>query len=234
MTLRQTWHENTRPLPLQRSGRSTPALGGPPKPTGCYSNGSDSTDHAIVFARRRQVYHLVRCAHPITRHLDQLFLRGSRSRDQHTDTPSYVRRLCRNSPPLCIESVRCGLKSEADINRREIVGQTLDSPHTTVLRLYGFVWDNPGEPVPQETFTHSHLSWSSIVPYLLHSSSTIHGILPAQSTRLTIPFPQSLSKFSLVYLMVWHPPLPLHSTPLTGRAIRPQRQGHIGGPIAQP
>jgi len=26
----------------------------------------------------------------------------------------------------------------------------------------------------------------------------------------------------------------LHSTPLTGRAIKPQRQGHIGGPIAQP
>jgi len=28
--------------------------------------------------------------------------------------------------------------------------------------------------------------------------------------------------------------LPLHSTPLTGRAIKPQRQGHIGGRIAQP
>jgi len=31
-----------------------------------------------------------------------------------------------------------------------------------------FVQDNPGEPVTEETFTHSHLSWSSIVPYLLH------------------------------------------------------------------
>jgi len=31
-----------------------------------------------------------------------------------------------------------------------------------------FVRDNPGEPVPEETFTHSHLSWSPIVPYLLH------------------------------------------------------------------
>jgi len=30
----------------------------------------------------------------------------------------------------------------------------------------GFVWDNPGEPVPEETFTHSHLSWSSIIPYM--------------------------------------------------------------------
>jgi len=30
-----------------------------------------------------------------------------------------------------------------------------------------FVRDNPSEPVPEETFTHSHLSWSSIIPYLL-------------------------------------------------------------------
>jgi len=29
------------------------------------------------------------------------------------------------------------------------------------------VWDNMGEPVPKELFTHSHLSWSSIIPYLL-------------------------------------------------------------------
>ena len=27
---------------------------------------------------------------------------------------------------------------------------------------------------------------------------------------------------------------PLHSTPLTGWAVKPQRQGHLGGPIAQP
>ena len=45
-----------------------------------------------------------------------------------------------------------------------------------------FVWDNPGESVPEETFTHSHLSWSSIIPYLLPPSITIHGILPIQFT----------------------------------------------------
>jgi len=42
-------------------------------------------------------------------------------------------------------------------------------------RFYGsldFVWDNPSQPVPEETFTNSHLSWSSIVPYLLHPSNT--------------------------------------------------------------
>jgi len=43
----------------------------------------------------------------------------------------------------------------------------------------------PGEPVPEETFTHSHLSWSSIIPYLLPPSITIHGI---QFTCLTVFF----------------------------------------------
>ena len=51
----------------------------------------------------------------------------------------------------------------------------------TLLYFTTFVRDNPGEPVPEETFTHSHLSWLSIVPYLLHPSNTIHGILPIQS-----------------------------------------------------
>jgi len=38
--------------------------------------------------------------------------------------------------------------------------------HTHTQPFYGstdFVWDNLGEPVREETFTHSHLSWSSIV-----------------------------------------------------------------------
>jgi len=51
-----------------------------------------------------------------------------------------------------------------------------------------FFRDNPGEPVPEETFIHSHLSWSSIVPYMLPPSITIYGILPVQSTHLTIFF----------------------------------------------
>jgi len=39
--------------------------------------------------------------------------------------------------------------------------------HTHIQLIYGsldFVWDNPGELVPEETFTHSHLSWSSSIP----------------------------------------------------------------------
>jgi len=65
------------------------------------------------------------------------------------------------------------------------------STHTHTQSFYGsmdFVRDNPGEPVPEETFTHSHLLWSSIVPYLLNSSTTIHDILPVQSTHLTVPY----------------------------------------------
>jgi len=56
---------------------------------------------------------------------------------------------------------------------------TVAASHTHTQPFYGsmdFVWDNPGEPVPEETFTHLHLSWSSIDHYLLHPSTMIHGI----------------------------------------------------------
>jgi len=42
-----------------------------------------------------------------------------------------------------------------------------------------------GEPVPEETFTHSHLSWSSIIQYLLPPSFMIHGIILVQFMCLT-------------------------------------------------
>jgi len=49
-----------------------------------------------------------------------------------------------------------------------------------------FVQNNLAEPVPEETFTHSHLSWSSIIPYLLLPPFMIHGILFVQFTCLTV------------------------------------------------
>ena len=49
-----------------------------------------------------------------------------------------------------------------------------------------FLRDNLDEPVPEETFILSQLSWSSIIPYLLPPSITIHGILPVQFTCLTV------------------------------------------------
>jgi len=60
-------------------------------------------------------------------------------------------------------------------------------PHTE--SFYGsldFVRDNPGEPVPDETSTHSHLSWSSIILHLLPPSVAIHGILPVQFKCMTV------------------------------------------------
>ena len=57
---------------------------------------------------------------------------------------------------------------------------------TTTTILQTFVWNYPGELVPEEAFTHSHLSWSLIILYLLPPSTAIHGILPVQFTCLTV------------------------------------------------
>jgi len=69
--------------------------------------------------------------------------------------------------------------------------------------LWPFVRDDPCEPVPEETFTHLHLSWSSTILYQLPLSTTIHSILPVQFTCLTV-FLHNLS------------PGPLWSTSLSG------------------
>ena len=64
-----------------------------------------------------------------------------------------------------------------------------------------FDQDNTGEPVPEEIFTHSHRLWSSIVPYLLHPSNTIHGIFPVLSTRLTTVLSVGRPPARLTYLL---------------------------------
>ena len=48
---------------------------------------------------------------------------------------------------------------------------------TTTIVLRPFVWDYPGESVPEETFAHPP-SWSSSSLYQLLPSATIHSILP--------------------------------------------------------
>jgi len=68
------------------------------------------------------------------------------------------------------------------------INSLLDRTHTHTQSCYGsldFVQDNPGELVTEETFTHSHLLWSSFIPYLL---ITIHAIIPVQFTCLTVFF----------------------------------------------
>jgi len=47
-----------------------------------------------------------------------------------------------------------------------------------------WVTDYPCKPVPEETFAHLQLSWSSTIPYQLPPSTTIHSILPVQFTCL--------------------------------------------------
>ena len=64
----------------------------------------------------------------------------------------------------------------------------------------GFVRDNPVEPVQEETITYSHLSWSSIVPYLLPPSITIHGIHSVQFTVPTVFFQYSVQVFFGLHL----------------------------------
>jgi len=56
---------------------------------------------------------------------------------------------------------------------------------TTTIVLRPFVRDYPGEPVPEETFTHPP-SWSSSSLYQLLLSTTIHGIRPVQIMCLAI------------------------------------------------
>jgi len=99
--------------------------------------------------------------------------------------------------------------------------------HIHTQPFYGsldFVRGKPGEPEPEETFTHSHLSWSSIVPYLLHPSNMIphhpHCSIYMPDSR----FPQSLSKSSSVYPLARH--LPPHTPHTSSPNHRPPSTAH--------
>jgi len=70
-----------------------------------------------------------------------------------------------------------------------------DASTTTIL--WPFVRDYPGEPVPEERFTHSHLSWSSVILYLLKKETmggsgiswTICKSFAPHSRQITTPVP---------------------------------------------
>ena len=70
--------------------------------------------------------------------------------------------------------------------------------HTNCLTA--FVQDYPGGPVPEETFTYSHQSWSSDILYQFSPSAMMHSILHVQFTCLTVlfhsPSPGSLWSYS--------------------------------------
>jgi len=59
--------------------------------------------------------------------------------------------------------------------------------------------DYMGGPVPEETFTHSHPSWSSDIFCQLPPSTMIHNILFVQFPYLTVLSTQPLSRTSLVF-----------------------------------
>jgi len=67
----------------------------------------------------------------------------------------------------------------------------LSASHTHTQQFYGcldFVRDNPGEPVPEETFAHSPIV---VISHPLSASSLYYdpnGILPIQFTYLTVFF----------------------------------------------
>jgi len=68
------------------------------------------------------------------------------------------------------------------------------------------------ELVPEETFTHSHPTWSSVIPYRPPPSIMIHGILSVQFTCLTVFF-HNLSLFHIflhpiIVFFSQHTPIP--------------------------
>ena len=73
-----------------------------------------------------------------------------------------------------------------------------------------FVLDNPGEPVPVETFTHSHPSWSSNIPICL-----LHLLRSMTSSLFN---PHALQSFSTISLQVFFG-LPLGLAPSTSYSI---------------
>ena len=63
--------------------------------------------------------------------------------------------------------------------------------------------DNPGRPVPEETFTHLHPSWSTFFLYHLSPFATVHGIVFIQLTCLTV---LSNNLFPVCECFFWYRP----------------------------
>ena len=84
----------------------------------------------------------------------------------------------------------------------------IQATHTHTQRP--LVRDNPGRPVPEETLTHSHPSWSSDILYQLPPFTTINGILFVHFTSLTVlsynlsPGPLWSSSWSWTHNFILH------------------------------
>jgi len=109
--------------------------------------------------------------------------------------------------PFCIKSVTelHGCFSNTYISIADVAALTRHAKKLTEYAyksLQPFVWNYPGEPIPEVTITNSHLSWSSAILYQLSSSTMIHSILPVQLACLT-----SFCTTPLQSSLAWHPPL---------------------------
>ena len=78
--------------------------------------------------------------------------------------------------------------------------------HTTVLRLFGFLWDNPSELVPEETFTHPHLSYThTSTPIVIFNNSLLASSIYFELWHLlcSIYMPDSLFFHNLSPSFLW-------------------------------
>jgi len=124
-------------------------------------------------------------------------------RDSLLHTMQYRDHSFLNNAWLLLPKLQCH-------NRRNFPTIWLSSnTHTHTQPFYGsveFVRDNPGEPVPKETFTHSHSSWSSIIPICF-----LHLLRSMASCLFN---PRALQSFFTISLQVFFG-LPLGLVPST-------------------
>ena len=80
--------------------------------------------------------------------------------------------------------------------------------------------------------------WINVVETVINVIPADDPLGPSVVTLLLdeCPLPTKVCKsdISLTVTLLSQQRLHSHSNPLTGRAVKPQRQGHIGGPITQP
>ena len=125
------------------------------------------------------------------------------------DTLYAIKSLSGHAVTLCCRHTElwskysCANQDEQSFTSQKVLAQTGDNYNkifykcTYTQPFYGsveFVRDNPGEPVPEETFTHSHSSWSSIIPIcFLHLLRTMAS---------SVFNPRALQSFFTIFLQV--------------------------------
>jgi len=83
---------------------------------------------------------------------------------------------CNSSLNIVLKKIRKSVNICQSYQKNKSVSFFMDHSVQPLYDSMDFVRDNPGEPVPEETFTHSHSLWSSIMPicflHLLRSTAS--------------------------------------------------------------